>query len=202
MEPWIALPSGKKYNFIEPSSDMIDIQDIATKLSKIPRFMGTLVGDWSVLQHSLLVYYLSHRENDHPKTQFTALHHDAPEAYMGDLPKPMVNNLGASTHHKHGYRELYTMCAVVVKAKLGVYHDLVKLPEELQLLDSIAAQMEWYLFGPHTPEMLGMTDEKFDAWNKDYVLGDWINTLRTTDRNGVIDLYLAYDNKLKRRQHL
>lgn len=76
--------SGKKINLIEPTQDMIEINDIAHALSQICRFGGHSQSFYSVAQHSVIVAALAPME-----WKKEALLHDAAEAYVGDIIKPL-----------------------------------------------------------------------------------------------------------------
>lgn len=69
------------YPFVNPQE--IIIADIAHALSNQCRFTGHLHEYWSVAQHSLCVAALV--PDEHKKQ---ALLHDAPEAYLCDIPTP------------------------------------------------------------------------------------------------------------------
>lgn len=83
--------SGLLININNPTVDMICIDDVASALSKICRFGGHSNDFYSVAQHSVIVAKLAPgylcRE---------ALLHDATEAYLGDVIKPLKNILGAA----------------------------------------------------------------------------------------------------------
>jgi len=82
--------SGLLIDIKRPTVDMICIEDIANALSKICRFGGHSNDFYSVAQHSVIVANLAPsylcRE---------ALLHDATEAYLGDVIKPLKNILGS-----------------------------------------------------------------------------------------------------------
>lgn len=82
--------SGKIISLNDPTPEMIDIQDIAGALSKICRFGGHTSAFYSVAQHSVLVASLV---PDSLKKE--ALLHDATEAYLGDVIKPLKVLLGS-----------------------------------------------------------------------------------------------------------
>jgi len=81
--------SGLLIDINNPTPEMICINDIASSLSKICRFGGHSNDFYSVAQHSVIVASLAPeylcRE---------ALLHDATEAYLGDVIKPLKNILG------------------------------------------------------------------------------------------------------------
>ncbi len=83
--------SGIKISLHNPTVDMISVYDISNGLSKICRFGGQIKEFYSVLEHSYLVYDLA---PEHLK--IAALLHDASEAYLGDVIKPLKNILGNS----------------------------------------------------------------------------------------------------------
>jgi uncharacterized protein len=69
------------------SSD-IDIVDIATALSRVPRFNGHTKEFFSVAQHSCMV-----ADRLRPGLKLAGLLHDAAEAYLLDIPSPIKQHL-------------------------------------------------------------------------------------------------------------
>jgi hypothetical protein len=82
--PWIRTYSGLKFHPLDPRPEDICILDIATALSRLCRFAGHPKFFWSVGQHSIACSMMV--GNDHAPG---ALLHDATEAYLVDLPKPV-----------------------------------------------------------------------------------------------------------------
>jgi hypothetical protein len=103
--------SGKLVNLHQPTEDMIDVQDIANALSKICRFGGHSSLFYSVAQHSVLVSAMC---ADLPKE---GLMHDASEAYLGDVIKPLKIILGAA------YANLETNFEAILSGKYGLALD-------------------------------------------------------------------------------
>ena len=81
---WITTYTGKKFHFLEPKQEEIDIKDIAHALSLTCRFGGQCKEFYSVAEHSIRV-----AEIVPEKYKLLALLHDASEAYMPDLPRPI-----------------------------------------------------------------------------------------------------------------
>jgi hypothetical protein len=82
--PTIILRSGRYFDFVNPTVDMIDPGDIAWALARICRFNGHSKGFYSVAQHSVLVASICPRNDE-----FAGLMHDAAEAYVGDMVSPL-----------------------------------------------------------------------------------------------------------------
>ncbi len=82
--------SGKVIDLHYPTVEMIDIEDIARSLSNICRFGGHVNQFYSVAEHSMLVCALAPQE-----LKPYALLHDATEAYLGDVIKPLKNIIGS-----------------------------------------------------------------------------------------------------------
>jgi len=87
--PTIGTITGHYFNFLEPETSVITIDDIVAGLSKCCRFAGQCEGFYSVAQHSVLASYLVPEGH-----ALEALFHDASEAYTGDISKPLKNLLG------------------------------------------------------------------------------------------------------------
>jgi hypothetical protein len=83
-EYWTQTYTGQKFNAARPDPAAINIFDIAHALGNIGRFMGHTREFYSVAQHSVLV-----SKQCAPEDALWGLLHDATEAYVGDMPKPL-----------------------------------------------------------------------------------------------------------------
>lgn len=81
---WILTQSGQQFDLLRPTAAMINPVDIAHALSRLCRFNGHTRAHYSVAQHSLIVASLVPVEH-----QLVALLHDATEAYIGDMTRPL-----------------------------------------------------------------------------------------------------------------
>lgn len=82
-DDWIQTYTGKRFYLINPTEDMIDIEDIAHALSLNCRFAGHIRDFYSVAEHSVWVAHLCNEEN-----KMAGLLHDASEAYIADIVSP------------------------------------------------------------------------------------------------------------------
>jgi hypothetical protein len=83
---WITTASGKKLHFRDPREGEIDIKDIAHGLALCCRFNGQCKTFYSVAEHSIRV---ADNVPDIPVLKLRALLHDAHEAYLSDVPRPI-----------------------------------------------------------------------------------------------------------------
>jgi hypothetical protein len=91
---WIQTFSGKQFFPLDPDPKLIDVTDIAVSLSREPRFSGHTKIMLSVAQHSVLVQRIVAKRESSPELQLVALMHDAHEAYLKDIPRPVVIAMG------------------------------------------------------------------------------------------------------------
>jgi 5'-deoxynucleotidase YfbR-like HD superfamily hydrolase len=80
----IQLASGRWFYFSDPQPEDVSIVDIASSLSKLARFTGHTTEFYSVAQHCDLVSRLVPE-----RLALAALLHDATEAYIGDVSRPL-----------------------------------------------------------------------------------------------------------------
>lgn len=89
IETWIQIYSGKKFFPLDPNENDLNIEDIAHALSNQCRFAGHVREFYSVAQHSVLVSL-----DCCPENALAGLLHDASEAYLVDLPRPLKQSGG------------------------------------------------------------------------------------------------------------
>lgn len=128
----INLHSGSKIKLDDPSPGDINIGDIAHALSHICRWGGHSPRFYSVAQHSVLVSYLAPKE-----LRMAGLLHDSPEAYLGDVVKPLKVMLG----DRYGIMELKFQAAICKRFKaksIGWF--------QIKPFDKRAAEIEYEYF--------------------------------------------------------
>jgi hypothetical protein len=81
---WTMTHTGRKFWPLDPRPEDIAIEDIAHALSHICRYGGHCNEFYSVAEHSVLMSLKVSPEN-----KLWALLHDATEAYLMDLPRPI-----------------------------------------------------------------------------------------------------------------
>lgn len=85
--PTIMLRSGAWFDFCAPASSDFTIEDIAHGLANICRYSGQCSSFYSVAEHSILVSETA------KGFEFEALLHDAAEAFLGDITRPLKQML-------------------------------------------------------------------------------------------------------------
>lgn len=128
MSYWIQTYSGGRFSFSDPQEDMVKPIDIAHALSITNRYGGHTWWPYSVAQHSLIgSIYIE------PEYALEFLLHDAPEAYYGDLPKPLKNYLGEK------WDRMARKIDRVVRSALGLPQEI---PKEIKPYDDAMLILE------------------------------------------------------------
>lgn len=81
---WMQTYTGKQFWPMDPRASEIDPDDIAHALSMLCRYGGHSSEFYSVAEHCILMSYAVSPEN-----ALAALLHDASEAYLVDVPRPI-----------------------------------------------------------------------------------------------------------------
>lgn len=124
----IRTVTGKYVNVFDPKPDMFCIEDIAHALAMQPRFGGHLPYHYSVAQHSATCAAIADDEH-----KFAALMHDASEAYLLDIPRPIKQRLANYKEIEHG--------VMVVLSQ--VFKFQYPLSDEVKAVDEEMLQYEW-----------------------------------------------------------
>lgn len=124
----IRTVTGRYVNVFEPQAHMFCIEDIAHALANLPRFGGHLPRWYSVGMHVLNVMDIVKEEH-----KFDALMHDASEAYLLDLPKPIKD-------HLPGYVELEDQLMRFLATGFGFQWPV---PAEVKKADTTMLEYEW-----------------------------------------------------------
>lgn len=124
---WFQSLNGKKIYPLDPRVEDVDLDEVAHGLSNICRFGGQIRRFYSVAQHS--VYVSRCVAETVPGFALAALLHDAPEAYLGDVIRPLKRG-GAVTQ---AWLDAEDSWAVVIGEALGL--DIGNLPPEVKVAD-------------------------------------------------------------------
>src|SRR5690348_91204 len=119
MSGWIQTYSGQAFDPESPDPNTIHIYDIAVSLSRMPRFMGHSTRFLSVAEHCVNVAEMAPYD-----LKLTALMHDASEAYLVDIPRPIKPLL-------KGYTELEDKIMRVIADKFGFEWPMPDIIKEL-----------------------------------------------------------------------
>ena len=122
IDDWVETYTGKKFRFMNPSPEDIDIVDIAHALSMTCRFGGHCKKFYSVAEHSIHVSVLVAGS---AKIALSGLLHDAAEAYLSDICAPVKGFLPR-------YKEIESSLLGAILAKFGLPR---KVSAEIKLVD-------------------------------------------------------------------
>lgn len=98
MSDWLQTYTGKQFFPMTPDPHSVDLEDIAHALSMQCRFNGHVREFYSVAEHSVLMADAYLRDFGALADDDTARHmllHDAAEAYVGDMIRPLKHDIPA-----------------------------------------------------------------------------------------------------------
>jgi hypothetical protein len=135
---WTQTRSGKKFDLLFPKVEQVDLRDIAFHLSHTPRYAGA-TGGYSVAQHSLHVA----NEMPFPHRAYGLLH-DAHEAYIGDITRPVQAALGEILDSYCEQGALAHALEIMKREIDRVIHEACGLPWPLSDESRVAIKMADY----------------------------------------------------------
>lgn len=155
---WMEVYSGIRFYPFDPREDEINIIDIAHALSNICRFSGHTKEFYSVAQHCILVSELC------GEYKLEGLMHDASEAYLSDVPRPVKKMLP-----DYEVCEKVLQKAIFKKFKLHYPYPIsVRLSDEIMLerehRNVLNFNLNWATSEPNS----WIHDKNFDKHEKIY----------------------------------
>lgn len=122
----IRLRSGLYLDLADPQPDQITIEDIAGGLSKLCRFGGQIETFYSVAEHCVHCVEQAEADGLPLETQIACLMHDAAEAFIGDMVKPLKVMMPE-------YKDVEQNMEAVINAKFGI--DMLHQQEHVRKID-------------------------------------------------------------------
>jgi len=146
--------SGAMVSLVDPEPFTIDIEDIARHLSKISRYNGATRTEhgYSVAQHSAWVAAAVEVFLDDPEdtgTVMCALLHDAHEAYMGDITRPLKSHPGLGSAFKLIERRLDIAIFVSLNVPMPLLHQKTVIKQADNWALALEARRFMYSGGCH-----------------------------------------------------
>lgn len=172
---WIQSASNTKIDFANPDPDSFRIEDIALGLARQPRYAGQGKFFYSVAQHSV---YAATQVS--PGNRIHALLHDAPEAYIGDVPGPLKSLIG------------YQFEDIERAVWRAIYRGLKLSPPSSKQWREVMAVDRGLL----NTESTTLFPEKM--WQIDDVDDVWVRIVEMSEQE-TIDIFLAYYDSIRGR---
>jgi 5'-deoxynucleotidase YfbR-like HD superfamily hydrolase len=141
---WIGMADGRRFWPLDPRPGEVDASDIAHSLARTCRFAGRCERFYSVAQHSVLVARLVKGAGvDDRELLLHALLHDAAEAYLGDIIRPVK---GALWVERDGYFESFATTEArllaCIRARFGLQELSAEESNLIKAADDVALATE------------------------------------------------------------
>lgn len=164
---WIQTFTGKQFWPLDPKPEEIDIVDIAHALSNLCRYGGHCEKFYSVAEHSYWVSKQCSNEN-----KLWGLLHDAAEAYLVDMPKPIKKYLFEYHNIELGLEKAiaerfdleFPIPMEVKRIDKGILicerNQIMKSPPDDWEVEDIGLEVEIQCYSPDISEWLFLTEFK------------------------------------------
>lgn len=150
---YITTFTGTYFDPVNPEENLIEVKDIAHALSLLCRANGHMRFFYSVAQHAIACAKEAEARGLSKRIQFGCLLHDASEAYLSDITRPIKKKLTV-------YLEIES------NLQNAIWNKFFKIPltaEELKQIFEIDDDMLSYEFKHLMPEPINNHYEKIQA---------------------------------------
>ena len=165
---WMSTFTGHQFWPLDPRAEEVDIRDVAHALSMTCRYGGHCLRFYSVAEHSVHVArWLQAHYGDLPAVVLKGLLHDAPEAYLTDVPRPIKGSL-------IGYKEIENRLWTVIANMHGMSDAMPAEVHEADgriLADEMAQNMT--LADPDCIDPLGV---RLEFWTPEQAEAEFLAT--------------------------
>lgn len=143
---WIQTRTGRRFYPLDPRPEDVDLIDIAHALARQCRFSGHTSRFYSVAEHSVRVAMWVYERTHDPALAMLGLLHDASEAYLVDLPRPLKRDPAFAA-----YLVAERACMDAILRHVGIY--VAELPDVVKRADMALLSSEARVFmQPVSPE--------------------------------------------------
>ncbi len=173
--PWSQTRAGRFYS-LDPRVAEVDAEALIHALAQVNRFGGHADTPISVAQHSVQCAAMANVDGVSLPDQYAILMHDAAEAYIGDMQRPLKSTMP-------GFKRIEGNIFAVIKVALEIpdcdehlikyYDNKAWMWEKRDLFTT--AEDPW----PHTPD-IDLPDEVMRGW-------EW-----TTAKEIMLEVYHGY----------
>jgi len=163
---WMQTRGGRQFWPLDPHPEEIHIDDIAAALSKLCRYGGHCLRFYSVAEHCVHVANAAPRD-----VALAALLHDASEAYLSDVIRPIKSHLA-------NYLAIEADLERAISLRFGTAWPM---PSEVKRLDNsiLWAEMTQNMTVPPEPWAKWLTDAPLDVtlqfWSPDQAEAEFLS---------------------------
>lgn len=171
---WLQTISGRRVSLPLPQKEEISITDIAASLAKQCRFNGHCSQFYSVAEHSVRGVELGRALGRSTAEQRDFLLHDATEAYVGDLIRPIKRSMPE-------FQRLEAAFWTTLSAKFGLSREL---GDEVHIMDNVMLAWEKRDLLPNSQAWEGMPDitslnlKRINPWGWETAESYFLQTFR------------------------
>jgi hypothetical protein len=142
---WFVTFTGRRFYPLDARVEDIDIRDIAHSLALQSRWMGHCKKYYSIASHSLACARVAEMTNQPPEVVAWALMHDASEAYVGDVIRPIKRSLlvwdGSGVDEPEVFKEIENRLHQLIAERFGLPWPM---PEAVHEIDNRMLVTEAY----------------------------------------------------------
>jgi hypothetical protein len=180
-QTWLQTYSGKRVSVLDPQTEEIDIEDVAEAVSKLCRYNGHCKEFYSVAQHCVLgaQFALSQYKDVELAKEF--LLHDATEAYVGDMIRPVKIHNPTFNRIEDGMWEAVSKRFNLPREHSADCHNIDNIMLVWEKRDLLPNSEEW----PGLPDITLYDFPKMECW-------DWENA-----KDMYLDMYeMLFESEL------